>query len=154
MIQPKSDEYFMREALKEAQKAFDLDEVPIGAVIVSNNRIIARAHNLTERLNDVTAHAEMQAFTSAAEFLGGKYLHNCSLYVTVEPCIMCIGAICEARIEKVFFGAYATNKENFSNKIKFYKRNNYIDHLPKFTGGILEKECSSIIKNFFKRKRG
>ena len=101
----KSDEYFMREALKEAQKAFDLDEVPIGAVIVSNNRIIARAHNLTERLNDVTAHAEMQAFTSAAEFLGGKYLHNCTLYVTIEPCVMCTGASYWTQLNKIVYGA-------------------------------------------------
>ena len=105
MIQPKSDEYFMREALKEAQKAYDLDEVPIGAVIVSNNRIIARAHNLTERLNDVTAHAEMQAFTSAAEFLGGKYLHNCTLYVTIEPCVMCTGASYWTQLNKIVYGA-------------------------------------------------
>ena len=105
MIQPKSDEYFMREALKEAQKAFDLDEVPIGAVIVSNNRIIARAHNLTERLNDVTAHAEMQAITAAANYIGGKYLKDCTLYVTLEPCSMCAGAMYWSQLGRLVFGA-------------------------------------------------
>ena len=113
------------------------------------NRIIRQL-----KKKDPTAHAEINVIRSACNEENNYRLKNYILFTTLEPCIMCIGAICEARIEKVFFGAYATNKENFSNKIKFYKRNNYIDHLPKFTGGILEKECSSIIKNFFKRKRG
>jgi len=105
MILEKSDEFFMLEALKEAQKAFDLDEVPIGAVIVSDGQIIARAHNLTEQLNDVTAHAEMQAFTSAAEHLGGKYLKDCTLYVTIEPCVMCSGASYWAQLKCIVYGA-------------------------------------------------
>src|ERR1017187_2358363 len=100
-----SDEHYMREALKEAKTAFDEDEVPIGSVIVCNNRIIARAHNLTERLNDVTAHAEMQALTSASHFLGGKYLKECILYVTLEPCVMCAGACYWAQIGKIIYGA-------------------------------------------------
>ena len=100
-----SDEYFMKEALKEAYKAFDADEVPIGAVIVCNNQIIARAHNYTERLNDVTAHAEMQVFTSATSYLGGKYLKECVLYVTIEPCIMCAGAAFWTQVGKIIYGA-------------------------------------------------
>src|ERR1700704_51396 len=101
-----SDEHFMREALKEAQRAFEADEVPIGVVIVCDNRVIARGHNLTEHLNDVTAHAEMQAFTSAANYLGGKYLNECSLFVTVEPCVMCAGAAYWTQIKRIVFGAY------------------------------------------------
>src|ERR1041384_706085 len=100
-----NDEYFMREALKEARYAFEEDEIPIGAVVVCQKRIIARAHNLTERLNDVTAHAEMQAFTAAANYLGGKYLDECTLYVTVEPCVMCAGASAWAQLGKIVYGA-------------------------------------------------
>ena len=99
------DEHFMREALKEAKKALQADEIPVGAVIVCNGQIIARGHNYTQRLNDVTAHAEMQAFTSAANFLGGKYLHECTLYVTLEPCVMCAGAAFWTQIERIVFGA-------------------------------------------------
>ena len=105
MIQPFDDEYFMRKALQEANLAFDKGEVPVGAVIVLNNQIIARAHNLTETLNDVTAHAEMQAFTAAADFLGGKYLKECVLYVTLEPCQMCAGASYWTQLKKIVFGA-------------------------------------------------
>ena len=147
MIQPKSDEYFMREALKEAQKAFDIDEVPIGAIIVSNNRIIARAHNLTERLNDVTAHAEMQAFTSAAEFLGGKYLHNCTLYVTIEPCVMCTGASYWTQLNKIVYGANEPKRGTSDLNIKLFHPKT------KITFGILEKECSDLMKKFFNSKR-
>src|SRR3954464_11015571 len=100
-----SDEHFMREALKEARKAFDADEVPVGAVVVINNTVIARGHNLTERLNDVTAHAEMQAITAAANFLGGKYLDECTLYVTIEPCVMCAGATQWAHLGQLVYGA-------------------------------------------------
>jgi tRNA(adenine34) deaminase len=100
-----SDEHFMKQALHEAQLAFEADEVPVGAVIVCNNRIIARAHNMTETLNDVTAHAEMQAFTAASEFLGGKYLKECTLYVTLEPCVMCAGASMWTQIGRVVYGA-------------------------------------------------
>ena len=105
-----TDEDFMREALKEAQKAFDADEIPVGAVVVCNNKIIARSHNLTERLNDVTAHAEMQAITSAANFLNGKYLNECTLYVTLEPCVMCAGAIAWAQFGRLVYGAADTKR--------------------------------------------
>jgi tRNA(adenine34) deaminase len=141
------DNYFMNEALKEAQKAFDADEVPIGAVIVANNKIIARAHNLTERLTDVTAHAEMQAITSAANAIGGKYLHECTLYVTIEPCPMCAGALNWAQISKVVYGAPDPKR-------------GYSLFLPKMlhpktlvTIGVQEKPCSELIKKFFNSKR-
>jgi len=142
-----TDEYFMKEALKEAQKALAKDEIPIGAVIVSNNQIIARAHNLTQTLNDVTAHAEMQAITSAANSIGGKYLTNCSLYVTLEPCIMCAGALYWSQITKIVYGA-SDNKKGYTTL------NSGILH-PKTQvfKGILENECSNIIIDFFKKKR-
>lgn len=142
-----TDEHFMREALKEAQKAFDDDEVPIGAVIVCREKIIARAHNLTERLNDVTAHAEMQAFTSAANFLGGKYLDECTLYVTIEPCVMCAGASNWAQIEKIIFGARDEKKG-------FLLTSKQILHpKTKLVGGILEEDCAALMKEFFRKKR-
>ncbi|MCX6290550.1 MAG: nucleoside deaminase [Bacteroidetes bacterium] len=141
------DEHFMHEALKEARKAFEADEVPVGAVIECNGKIIARAHNLTERLNDVTAHAEMQAFTSAANYLGGKYLDACTLYVTIEPCVMCAGAGYWTQIGKIIYGARDEKKG-------FLLTSKKILH-PKTTlqGGILEEECSLLMKNFFKKKR-
>jgi tRNA(adenine34) deaminase len=105
MISPYNDVYFMKQALQEAQKARDLDEVPVGAVIVVNNQIIARSHNFTEHLHDVTAHAEIQAITAASEYLGAKYLTGCTLYVTVEPCVMCAGALYWSQIDKIVFGA-------------------------------------------------
>lgn len=142
-----TDEFFMKEALKEAQKAFDKNEVPIGAVIVFKNTIIARAHNLTESLNDVTAHAEMQAFTAAENYLGGKYLNECILYVTLEPCIMCAGASYWTQIGKIIYGAK-------DKKRGFGKLNSNILH-PKTSieKGVLEEECSKIISNFFRKKR-
>ncbi len=142
-----SDEYFMKEALKEAGKALDKDEVPIGAVIVSNNQVIARAHNLTETLNDVTAHAEMQAFTAAANYLGGKYLNDCTLYVTLEPCVMCMGASAWAQISKIVYGAPDTKKgySRFNNQ--------FIHPKTEVVSGVLESECSAILKAFFKTKR-
>ncbi len=141
------DNYFMNEALKEAQKAYDADEVPVGAVIVANNKIIARGHNLTERLTDVTAHAEMQAITAAANALGGKYLHECTLYVTLEPCPMCAGALNWAQITKVVYGA-SDAKRGFTTI------SNAMLH-PKTTvvNGIQEQVCSEIIKKFFSSKR-
>ncbi|MFZ4741159.1 MAG: nucleoside deaminase [Bacteroidales bacterium] len=142
-----TDEYFMREALKEAVLAYEDNEVPIGAVIVANGRVIAKAHNLTERLNDVTAHAEMQAFTAAANYLGGKYLKDCTLYVTLEPCIMCAGASFWAQIGKIIYGA-KDEKRGFS----IYNTN--IIH-PKtiIKGGVMEKECAELINTFFKKIR-
>ncbi|WP_137904447.1 nucleoside deaminase [Chryseobacterium sp. 2VB] len=141
-----TDEYYMKMALQEAEAALEKDEVPIGCVVVSNNRIIARAHNLTETLNDVTAHAEMQAITSAANFLGGKYLKDCTLYVTMEPCVMCSGALSWSQVSKVVIGA-RDEQRGFINK-----------HLPlhpktEVITGIMETECSSIVKEFFKSKR-
>ena len=142
-----SDEYFMKEALKEASLAYKKDEIPIGAIIVHNKTIIARAHNLTETLNDVTAHAEMQAFTAAENYLGGKYLKECILYVTLEPCVMCAGAAYWSQISKIVYGA-SDKKRGFS------QINSKILH-PKteIISGTLENECSNIIIDFFKKKR-
>lgn len=147
MLTAFSDESFMKEALKEAQKAFDADEVPIGAVIVCNNKIIARAHNFTERLNDVTAHAEMQAFTSAANYIGGKFLTECTLYVTLEPCPMCAGASYWTQIKKIVYAAKDEKRGYSLYSIKLLHPSTEI------TGGILEKEAKKILKDFFKKKR-
>ncbi len=142
-----SDEHFMREALKEAQKAFDQDEVPVGAVIVSNNRIIARSHNLTETLNDVTAHAEMQAITAAANFLGGKYLEDCKLYVTLEPCVMCAGALFWSKISHVIYGASDEKRGCHSSGKNLFHPKTEVKR------GVLAEECATLIKDFFKKKR-
>jgi tRNA(adenine34) deaminase len=142
-----SNEYFMREALKEAQKAFERDEVPVGAVIVWNNRIIARAHNLTETLNDPTAHAEMQAFTAATNTIGGKYLDNCTLFVTLEPCVMCAGASYWTQLEKIVFGA-EDEKRGYT-----HIRGSLLHPKTVVQGGILREECSRLLKDFFEKKR-
>jgi len=146
-INPFSDKYFMNEALKEAHKAVLSDEVPVGAIIVCDNQIIARAHNYTERLNDVTAHAEMQAFTSASDYLGGKYLNECTLYVTLEPCNMCAGASYWTQLKKVVFGA-SDKKRGFSTL-----KENILHPKTEIISGVLEEECSKILKEFFKKKR-
>jgi len=143
----KTDEYFMKEALKEAKKALERDEVPVGAIIVCNNQIIARAHNLTETLNDVTAHAEMQAFTAATNYLGGKYLPECTLYVTLEPCIMCGGASNWAQIGKIVFGAH-DKKRGYS-----MQKSNILHPKTEVISSILEQECSELLVQFFKNKR-
>ena len=142
-----SDEYFMNEALKEARNAAEKDEVPIGAVIVAENRIIARAYNLTETLRDVTAHAEMQAITAAASFLGGKYLTECTLFVTLEPCVMCAGAIFWAQFSRVVYGA-ADEKRGFTllNKEIFHPKT-------QVTTGVLAGDSSKLLKEFFRKKR-
>ena len=142
-----TDEYFMREALKEAKTALSLDEVPVGAVIVCNERIIARAHNLTERLNDVTAHAEMQAFTSASNYLGAKYLDECTLYVTLEPCAMCAGAAFWTQLGRLVYGA-ADEKRGYT-KTKALLLHPRTVVVP----GILEAECAEMLTDFFKSKR-
>lgn len=142
-----TDEYFMKEALKEARKAFDNDEVPVGAVIVANDKIIGRAHNLTELLKDVTAHAEMQAITSAANAIGGKYLTNCTLYVTLEPCVMCAGALAWSQISKVVYGA-KDEKRGFG-----LLEHQVLHPKTEVLHGVLEKECSELIKEFFRKKR-
>lgn len=141
------DEYYMQQALREARAARDEDEVPIGAVIVCNNRIIARAHNNTERLHDVTAHAEMIAFTSAAETLGGKYLTDCTLYVTVEPCYMCAGAAGWTQISRIVYGA-SDPKRGFSNlgRAMLHPKTEVVS-------GVMAEECESLMKEFFKSKR-
>ncbi|QIG90133.1 nucleoside deaminase [Chryseobacterium sp. POL2] len=141
-----TDEYFMKMAFQEAQNALDRDEVPIGCIIVSNDRIIARSHNLTEALNDVTAHAEMQAITSAASFLGGKYLQNCTLYVTIEPCVMCAGALTWAQISKVVIGARDERRGYINKGLSLHPKTEVVT-------GVLEQECSQIVKDFFKSKR-
>ncbi|WP_134091456.1 nucleoside deaminase [Olivibacter sp. XZL3] len=142
-----SDEFFMKEALREAEKAFEAEEVPIGAVIVHDGKIIARGHNLTETLNDVTAHAEMQAFTAAANYIGGKYLKDCTLYVTIEPCVMCAGASYWSQIKRIVFGA-PDEKRGYT----VVSRN--IIH-PKTTvvSGIMEESCRELMQRFFQLKR-
>lgn len=141
-----TDEYYMKMALQEAEAALEQDEVPIGCVIVSNNRVIARAHNLTETLNDVTAHAEMQAITAAANFLGGKYLKDCTLYVTMEPCVMCSGALSWSQITKVVIGARDEQRGFINKHLSLHPKTEVIT-------GIMENECSTIVKGFFKSKR-
>ncbi|UXP32561.1 nucleoside deaminase [Reichenbachiella agarivorans] len=138
-----SDEAFMKEALKQAQYAFEEGEVPVGAVVVCDNKIIARAYNQTERLNDVTAHAEMLAITSAANYLGAKYLTNCKLYVTLEPCTMCAGATYWSQLDEIIYGAH-------DEKRGFSKHNAQILHpKAKLKGGVLEQECGQLITSFF-----
>ena len=146
-ISPFDDNHFMRQALIEAQKAFDMDEVPVGAVIVCNQKIIARAHNFTERLNDFTAHAEMQAFTSASEYLGSKYLNNCIIYIPLEPCIMCAGASFWTRIGKIVFGA--PDEKRGYQRLK----ENILHPSTEIQGGILKGDCAELLKAFFASKR-
>ena len=146
MLQDHSDDYFMKKALAEAQKAKELDEVPVGAVVVCDNQIIARAHNFTERLNDVTAHAEMQAFTAAADYLGGKYLNECTLYVTLEPCVMCAGASYWTQLKKVVLGQVMKNEG-------LERWRTGITPKTELVGGVMEQECSEIIRDFFVSKR-
>ncbi len=143
-----NDEYFMRQALIEAKKAFAEDEIPVGAVIACNGQIIARAHNLTETLNDVTAHAEMQAFTSAANYIGAKYLHDCTLYVTLEPCVMCSGASYWTKIGKIVYGASDSGR-GFSS----IQKQTILHPKTEVVSGILENECAQLMNDFFSRKR-
>lgn len=145
-MDPFDDAYFMKRALQEAEMALDKNEVPIGAVIVMNNQIIARAHNLTETLNDVTAHAEMQAFTAAADFLGGKYLKECTLYVTLEPCQMCAGASYWTQIGRIVYGATEDKRGFLAMKTTLHPKTVVV-------GGVLEDECSKLLKRFFIEKR-
>ena len=146
MLRPFDDTYFMKKALLEAETAFEKGEIPIGAVVVCKNQIIARAHNLTEALNDVTAHAEMQAITAAANFLGGKYLKDCTLYVTLEPCQMCAGALFWSQITKVVFGARDTERGCIALKTKLHPKTEMI-------GGVMKEETSHLLKRFFIEKR-
>ena len=141
-----TDEYFMKIALQEAEAALEKNEVPVGCVVVCNSRIIARAHNLTETLNDVTAHAEMQAITSAAHFLGGKYLQNCTMYITLEPCVMCAGALNWSQISKVVIGARDEQRGFINKNLSLHPKTEIVT-------GILENECAAMVKDFFKSKR-
>lgn len=147
MIQPFNDEYFMRQALREARAAAEEGEVPVGAVIVCNNQIIARAHNQTERLNDPTAHAEMLAITAAVNVLGAKYLTDCSLYVTVEPCIMCAGAIGWSQLSTIVYGASDPKRGYQVYAPKAFHPKAIVRK------GVLEEECAEEMKQFFKQKR-
>ena len=146
MENPFDDIYFMKKALQEAEAAFDKGEIPIGAVIVIENRIIARAHNLTETLNDVTAHAEMQAITAAANFLGGKYLKNCTMFVTLEPCQMCAGALYWSQISNIVFGAKDEQRGCGVMGTTLHPKT-------KIKGGIMTEEASQLMKRFFVEKR-
>jgi tRNA(adenine34) deaminase len=146
MENPFSDEYFMKKALQEAELAFEKGEIPVGALIVIDNKIIARTHNLTELLNDVTAHAEMQAITSAANFLGGKYLTGCTLYVTLEPCQMCAGALYWSQISKIVFGASDENRG-------FEKMGTQLHPKTTVVRGVLAEEATALMKTFFASKR-
>ncbi|WP_372950057.1 nucleoside deaminase [Mariniphaga sp.] len=147
MIEPFGDDYFMKKAFAEAVQAFDEGEIPVGAVVVANNKIIARAHNLTETLNDVTAHAEMQAITAAANLLGGKYLNDCTLYVTLEPCAMCAGALGWAQVGRIVYGA-SDPKRGFR---KFAPE--ALHPKTEIVGGVLETECGELLQEFFRNKR-
>ena len=142
-----TDQEYMQKALIEAKQAFEEGEVPVGAVIVCRDRVIARAHNLTERLTDVTAHAEMQAITAAANALGGKYLTDCTLYVTVEPCVMCAGALAWAQLSRIVYGA-SDPKRGFSVFAP-----NALHPRTEVTEGVLAEECANLMKDFFQRKR-
>ncbi|MGM0931936.1 MAG: nucleoside deaminase [Bacteroidota bacterium] len=146
MLSPFDDEYFMRKALEEAEAAYTKGEIPVGVVVVINNRIIARGHNLTETLNDVTAHAEMQAITAAANFLGGKYLVDCTMYVTLEPCQMCAGALYWSQLSKLVFAAEDHQRGYRKNGGKLHPKTQ-VKH------GVLEEEASALLKRFFIEKR-
>lgn len=147
MDDKEKDERYMRMALQEARVAFEAGEIPVGAVVVCKDRVVARAHNLTECLGDVTAHAEMQAITAASQALGGKYLNDCTLYVTLEPCVMCAGALFWAQIGKVVYGA--------SDPKRGYSRVgvNLLHPKTEVVGGVLAEQCAGLIKEFFQRKR-
>jgi len=147
MLSIHGDEHFMRQALREAAAAFDKGEIPVGAVIVSRNRIIARAHNLTEQLHDVTAHAEMLALTAAANHLGSKYLNDCTLYVTLEPCIMCAGALYWGQIDRLVYGA-ADDKRGFMHVGK-----SLLHPRTKVEYGVLQEESRQLLQTFFARRR-
>ena len=146
MENPFDDDYFMKRALQEAESAYEKGEIPVGAIIVVQHRIIARTHNLTEQLKDVTAHAEMLAITAAANFLGGKYLTNCTLYVTLEPCLMCAGALYWSQVPRLVYGAKDPERGFTAMGSQLHPKTEII-------GGVLEQEASELLKRFFIRKR-
>jgi tRNA(adenine34) deaminase len=141
-----TDEYFMKKALVEAENAFEKGEIPVGAIIVVDNRVIARSHNLTEMLHDVTAHAEMQAITAAANFIGGKYLKGCTLYVTLEPCQMCAGALYWSQISKIVFGARDEQRGFMTLGTQLHPKT-------KVVSGVMADQCAQLMKDFFKKRR-
>lgn len=141
-----SDEYFMKKALSEAQIAFDKGEIPVGAVVVAKNQVISKSHNLTELLNDVTAHAEMQSITAAANFLGGKYLKGCTIYITLEPCQMCAGALYWSQIDRIVFGADDPQRGFRAMGTKLHPKT-------EVQSGVLEHECAELMLRFFREKR-
>ena len=141
-----TDEYFMKKALQEAQTAFENEEIPIGAVVVVDNKVIARSHNLTEMLHDVTAHAEMQSITAAANYLGGKYLTGCTLYVTIEPCQMCAGALYWSQISKIVFGARDAQRGFIEMGTKLHPKTIVVQ-------GVMENDCSQLMQLFFLKRR-
>ena len=141
-----TDEYFMKKALVEAENAFEKGEIPVGAIIVVENRVIARSHNLTEMLNDVTAHAEMQAITAAAHFIGGKYLKGCTLYVTLEPCQMCAGALYWSQISKIVFGARDEQRGFMTLGTQLHPKTEVV-------AGVMAEQCAQLMKDFFKKRR-
>ncbi|WP_278034716.1 nucleoside deaminase [Flavobacterium nitratireducens] len=141
-----TDEYFMKKALQEAEMAFEQGEIPVGAVVVINNTVIARSHNLTEMLNDVTAHAEMQSITAAANYLGGKYLKDCTLYVTLEPCQMCAGALYWSQIAKIVFGARDEQRGFLSMGTKLHPKTTVVS-------GVMANEAAELMKRFFATRR-
>ncbi|MCC9018286.1 MULTISPECIES: nucleoside deaminase [Flavobacterium] len=146
MINPFTDEYFMKKALQEAEMAFEKGEIPVGAIIVVADKIIARSHNLTELLNDVTAHAEMQAITAAANFLGGKYLKDCTLYVTLEPCQMCAGALYWSQISKIVFGARDEHRGFMTMGTQLHPKTTVVS-------GVMANEAADLMKRFFVERR-
>jgi len=145
-MNPFDDNYFMKRALEEAHIAFDKGEVPVGAVIVVDDRIIARAHNLTEQLTDVTAHAEMQAITAASNYLGGKYLNQCTLYVTLEPCVMCSGALYWSQLKKIVYGASDPKRGGLALGVNLHPKTEIVS-------GVMKDEASELLKSFFRQKR-
>ena len=147
MINPFDDTYFMKQAFTEAQKAFDLGEIPVGAIVVANQQVIARAHNLTEQLTDVTAHAEMLAITAASNALGGKYLHGCTLFVTLEPCPMCAGALYWSQIDKIVYAARDDKRGACSNHPSLFHPKTLV------TNGVMENESGELLKSFFAKRR-
>lgn len=147
MITPYNDEYFMKQAYQEALRAYEAGEIPVGAVIVANNQVLARTHNLTEQLTDVTAHAEIQAITAAANYLGGKYLHGCTLFVTLEPCVMCAGALYWSQIDRIVFAARDEKRGAGRLTENLYHPKTLVSN------GIMAEECGTLLKLFFKEKR-
>ena len=148
-----NDESYIKKCIELAKKSETLKEIPVGALLIINNEIIFESHNSPISDKDPTSHAEINVIRRACKKINNYRLKNTTLYISLEPCIMCIGAICEARIDRVIFGAYVDDEKKFNEKILFYKKNCNVDHMPEFKGGVLKNDCSLIIKNFFKRKR-